>query len=421
MLLRVVKALLAMVLLIGVLTVAVTEQGVGAASLPTPKAAASGPQCTFNGSSLPLITGVSSGSKIAISCTGMPALHPYLVIGTSLLLAIDPAAKPLLTGQVASAAALGALLATLKEVDLASEALPVSNLSGNLSFTWTVPAFQPLDPNASCPPSQKEFNSGMIGCAVAMIDLTSFKPVAAGSAVFEYSGFPLLPPNPTVSLSASTAVPNQSISVTDAPAATTYWWVSTLAELQAGLGGGSSSAPSVTVTLVSPKGTSTTVGSSIHVAPATYDGTTFFPPVLSGAFAVPSTVSGPQSVNLQVGTLLEGLPLSNNASASLFVNNPPTTSIVVPTNKERLSASTYLDASATNATSVQFVLFGGPYFAQVIGTAVPTPWGWLYDWDTTSVPNGSYLLFSQASNASGSGISPPVKISVHNRQVRAPK
>ena len=134
MLLRGLKALLAMTLLIGVLTVTLSGRGVGAAaSVPTPQAVST-PQCTFNGSSLPLVTGVSNGSKIAISCTGMPALHPYLVVGTSLLLAIDPAAKPLLTGQLTSVATLNALLPTLKELDLASASLPVSDLSGNLSL-----------------------------------------------------------------------------------------------------------------------------------------------------------------------------------------------------------------------------------------------------------------------------------------------
>jgi len=185
----------------------------------------------------PLVTGVSNGSKIALSCSGLPALHPYLVVGASLLLAIDPAAKPLLTGQIVSLGALNAWLAALREIDLASEAFPISSLSGSLNLDWTVSTFQPLDPKASCPPTQEEFNSGLIGCAVAMIDLTTFKPVAAGSAVFEYSGCPLLPPSPTLVLSASTTVPHQTISASDAPGATNYWWASTLAALQAGLGG----------------------------------------------------------------------------------------------------------------------------------------------------------------------------------------
>ena len=155
------------VLLVGVVTIAVEGQGNAArAAVVAPRATSVGPRCTFNGNSLPLITGVSNGSKIAVSCLGLPALHPYLVVGASLLLAIDPAAKPLLTGQIVSLGALKAALAALKEIDLASEAFPISDLSGNLSLDWTVPTFQPLDPNAACPPTQREFNSGLIGCAL---------------------------------------------------------------------------------------------------------------------------------------------------------------------------------------------------------------------------------------------------------------
>ncbi len=417
MLVRPVKVMLTLsVLLLSIAVLTLDGPGGGrAAATAAPRTASQGPQCTFNGSALPLVTGVSNGSKIAINCSGLPALHPYLVVGASLLLAIDPAAKPLLTGQLVSLGALNALLAALKEIDLASEAFPVSNLAGGLSLNWTVPTFQPLDPNASCPPTQQEFNSGLIGCAVAMIDLTTFKPVAAGSAVFEYSGSPLLPPNPTLALSASTAVPHQTVSATDAPGATTYWWVSTLAALQAGLGGGASSAPTVTVNLVDARGTKVSVPSNIQVSPATYSAGAFDPPALSGGFTVPSTVAGPETVSVQVSSNLEGLPVANSASAPLFVNNPPTTTIVVPSKGARLSNTSSLDASATNATSVQFVLFGGPYFGQVIGAATSTPFGWVFNWNTKTVPNGRYLLFSQAFNASGNGVSSPTKISVHNR------
>ncbi len=40
-------------------------------------------------------------------------------------------------------------------------------------------------------------------------------------------------------------------------------------------------------------------------------------------------------------------------------NPPPTTSILIPSNGAKLSGSTILDASASNATSVEFRLFGG--------------------------------------------------------------
>ena len=55
-----------------------------------------------------------------------------------------------------------------------------------------------------------------------------------------------------------------------------------------------------------------------------------------------------------------------------------------------------LDASATNAISVEFQLFGGVYgfYGPIICTATPTYYGWLCSWNTTTVPNGSYLLSS---------------------------
>ena len=308
------------------------------------------------------------------------------------------------------------MLSALPEIDLASEALPISDLSGNLNLTWTVPTFQPLDPNASCPPTQQEANSGLIGCAVAMIDLTSFKPVAAGSGVFEYSGFPFLPPNPTLALSTSTAVPNQPVSVSDAPGATTYWWLSTLAALEAALGGGAGSPPTVTVTLVDPHGKVTPVPSNIHVAPATYTGSTFSPPIISGGFTIPATAAGSETVKVQVGGTLDGIPLSNSASAPLFINTPPSTSVLIPSKGATLSGSTYVDASASNATSVEFRLFGGSYgfYAPVVCTGTLTLYGWLCNWNTTTVPNGSYTLLSEAFNAVGSAFSPGVSITVHN-------
>jgi hypothetical protein len=73
-----------------------------------------------------------------------------------------------------------------------------------------------------------------------------------------------------------------------------------------------------------------------------------------------------------------------------------------------------LDATASNATSVEFLLSGGSYTNRVIGTATPTNYGWLYSWKTTTVPNGSYTLRSEAFNSSGSAFSPSVNITVAN-------
>jgi hypothetical protein len=401
----------------GAAALVTTAESSGAATRAA-QAASTGPQCTFNGSSIPLITGVSAGSKIAVSCTGLSPLHPYMLVGTSLVLAIDPAAAPLFSGQITSLSGLMGLLSALKEIDLASATTPTSDLSGNLSTSWTVPTFQALDPNASCPPTQQEFNSGLLGCALAMIDLTTFKPVGAGSALFEYTGFPVFPPNPTLALSTSSAVPNQTVSVSDASAASTYWWLATLDVLQSALGPGGGSPPAVTVTLVDMKGRSVAAPSNAQVTPASYSGGVFSPPVLSGSFTVPSTVTGPLTVKVQLTAPLDGIPLTNSASAPLFVNNPPTTSVLVPSNGASLTGNQWLDASAFDygtLTKVEFRLTGGTLNKALIATGTATYYGWLAYWSSTNVPNGTYTLQSVAYDSGGlSTYSAGVTVTVDN-------
>lgn len=289
---------------------------------PTPAGAAtsgsSGPQCTFNGSSLPLVSGASSGEKVAVDCTGLPPLHPYLMMETSLLLGIDPNAAPLLDGQVVSVSGLLALLSALPEVDPGAITLPVSNLSGDLDVTYTLPDYQALDPNAVCGPTTAQVNAGLIGCALATIDLTSFKPVGAASAVIEYAGDPFFPPSPTLSLGTTKATAGQSVSVGDKPGATTYWWLSTLTALESLLGGSSSQAPSITVTLRKGK-SSVTASNDITVSPAVYEEPTLTPPHISGSFTVPAIVTGRQVVTVDYVATLLGFPLANTASARLLV------------------------------------------------------------------------------------------------------
>ena len=84
-----------------------------------------------------------------------------------------------------------------------------------------------------------------------------------------------------------------------------------------------------------------------------------------------------------------------------------TTSVLLPSNGATLTGSTFLDASASNATSVEFRLFGGTYgyAAPVICTATLTLYGWLCYWNTMTVPNGSYVLVSESFNSTGSAFS----------------
>ena len=114
---------------------------------------------------------------------------------------------------------------------------------------------------------------------------------------------------------------------------------------------------------------------------------------------------------LTLGATLSALPAQMAGAQS------PSTSVLVPSSGATLSGSTYLDASAANATSVEFLLFGGSYgySAPVVCTATLTYYGWICAWNTTTVPNSSYALVSYASGAGGSAYSSSgVSITVNN-------
>jgi hypothetical protein len=280
-------------------------------------AATAAPACTFNGSTLPIITGVTSGTVIDVSCTGLSALHPYLLAETSLLAGIDPQAKAALSGGVTSVSGLLGALDALKEINMGALAFPFSDLNGDLNYKWTVPSSQPLDPNASCPPSTQEFNSGLIGCALAMIDLTSFTPVGAGSALMQWKGEKIFPPAPTLALSAKKGTPGQTVSVSDASGNTSYWWVSTLQALESLLGG-SSTPPTVSVTFGKGKTAVTTV-SNATVAPASYVNSVFTPPVLSGTFTVPTVPTQKSIISVSQRLTVFGFPLTATKSVPFKV------------------------------------------------------------------------------------------------------
>jgi hypothetical protein len=108
----------------------------------------------------------------------------------------------------------------------------------------------------------------------------------------------------------------------------------------------------------------------------------------------------------------------STGGVNITVNNPtPTTSVVIPSNGATQSGTAaLLDASASaNVTSVKYELTGGTLTDQVIATATPTYYGWLAQWNTTTVPNGTYTLQSVAAYSGGvTGTSPGVTITVAN-------
>ncbi len=107
-----------------------------------------------------------------------------------------------------------------------------------------------------------------------------------------------------------------------------------------------------------------------------------------------------------------------SAPVTLSVNNPPpTTTVIIPATGSTQSGGTaLLDAAApTSVTSVTFELTGGTLNDQVVAKASPTIYGWVGQWNTTTVPNGTYTLQSVASYGGGvTGVSAPVTLSVNN-------
>jgi hypothetical protein len=101
------------------------------------------------------------------------------------------------------------------------------------------------------------------------------------------------------------------------------------------------------------------------------------------------------------------------------VNNPaPTTSVLIPSGGATVSGNALLDASASDpggVAKVQFALTGGSLNQAVLGTAVPTLYGYLFSFNTTTVANGTYTLESVASDTAGNtGYSPGIEVTVNN-------
>ena len=125
-------------------------------------------------------------------------------------------------------------------------------------------------------------------------------------------------------------------------------------------------------------------------------------------------------LRVSVAVILAGMLVGLIAESPATATTPPTTSVLIPATGATLSGTaTTLDASASNATSVEFWIFGGSYgySGKMIGTAKQTIYGWVSSWNTTTVPNASYALLSEAFGAGGSAFSAGVSITVNNATV----
>ena len=92
------------------------------------------------------------------------------------------------------------------------------------------------------------------------------------------------------------------------------------------------------------------------------------------------------------------------------------TKVLIPSNGATLAGTTTLSADATGSgiTSVEFRLTGGSLSNVLLGTASKTRYGWLLNWNTTTVPDGSYTLTSRVVAGSNSSTSVGISITVAN-------
>ena len=141
-------------------------------------------------------------------------------------------------------------------------------------------------------------------------------------------------------------------------------------------------------------------------------------PTIVGWLAGWDTTTVPNATyTLQSVASYPGGVSGTSSPVTITVNNaPPSTVVGLPSNGATVSGGQWLDASASRGvTKVVYELTGGTLNRAVIATATPTIVGWLAGWDTTTVPNGTYTLESDASYAGGvSGTSAPVTIIVNN-------
>jgi hypothetical protein len=136
-----------------------------------------------------------------------------------------------------------------------------------------------------------------------------------------------------------------------------------------------------------------------------------------GAFQTASVPSGTYTLQSVVTDAAGNVAYS--PGVTINVKNVPATAVVKPSNGSSVSGSAVgLAASASDIskiTKVTFHLTGGSLHNAVIATASPTLAGWLATWNSTTVPDGTYKLRSQARDAAGDvALSSPITVKVAN-------
>ena len=204
------------------------------------KPAQSGPSCTFTSGSQSgvgnettpyLITGLSPGSPVGVTCTGLPAGETMAAVQASPLAVVTQPFSLTLLGSEADLDS--AVLSSASPGGVYTASLNVgTSASGGFTAGGTLASstFAP-DPNAQCPPTQAQINAGLVTCVMAVDDVTQTTAPGATPSQSDFAGVALLDFNgqatpqvpPTVSFNPPLAAPGHAATVTDAGAATSWW------------------------------------------------------------------------------------------------------------------------------------------------------------------------------------------------------
>ena len=122
--------------------------------------------------------------------------------------------------------------------------------------------------------------------------------------------------------------------------------------------------------------------------------------------------------SLALGIVSIGIGIKALRKPSASPPTIPAAAVVAPTNGMTLSGTAGLDARSLSpgVTSVFFVASGGSLHDVQIAPTVVSLAGWLANWNTTTVANGTYQIVAVAHDASGhSARSSPVNVTVMNQ------
>jgi hypothetical protein len=246
--------------------------------------------CTYNGSPTAVVASNTTGTKVKVKCSGLPADTLLIVAQTSPLAGVispstsSPAEADLTTGKAVTTSATGTLSATI-----------------TVTATGGTPSFSAEDPNAVCPPTQAQVNAGLTNCVVTVADLATTTGLNFGDIIYATQPAPRAPtlaltPN-HIGLKGGTVTASDKADACPTPvtAASRCWWGAALT----GAPNTAAGVPGFTVTI-----NGTPAANTLTASPAVYCAKgataaactglatgTLIGPHLSGTISVPATTS----------------------------------------------------------------------------------------------------------------------------------